>query len=196
MSDTLHVMAARAAFYDIEPDLAAFLRYTRAHGLDVGAIGTVAGHCSVTAIVEPSQGRFEFAGADDQQAFPAFVCEAYGPDGESAVDLVAWPIGNPTRLLTALGQCAMLGAWNVWNPATYYFNEPLNVHRAPLDWMKSGCQGAAIVCPHLAARELIDAPGRIAAQDHQHGRELTALIQSLIPRDKVVARSHAHRRAA
>ena len=84
--------------------------------------------------------------------------------------------------------------WQMWiargleaiNPASYYLNTPLLMHRTPLDWLKAGCRGAVVVVPHVAARMLLDLPGKVAAQDEVHGQELERLRRSVLPVDQIL----------
>jgi len=139
----------------------------------------------VRNVIDCENHRFEFA-SDHQDQFPAFVCEAFGPDGECAVDIVAWPLERPGHVMTMFGRCGLLGAWEAINPASYYLNTPLLMHRTPLDWLKAGCRGAVVVVPHVAARMLLDLPGKVAAQDEVHGQELERLRRSVLPVDQIL----------
>ena len=108
------------------------------------------------------------------------MLEAFGPDGQTVADLVAWPLAHPEHVMTMFGRCGLLGVWEALGPATYFMGGALNLYRTPLDWLREGCRGAAIVVPSIAAQQLVDAPGFIAAQDHRHGRELVQLLQAVI----------------
>ena len=156
----------------------AYRDYAYRHHLDVERMSGFAGATAVIPIIDCTHGRFEFGkiGVDPL----GFVCEAYGPDGETTIDLVAWPVDNPGTVLSMFGRAAWLGAWAAWNPATYYLGKALDVHRTPLEWLKSGCMGAAVVTPRLAAREMMDLPGKIEPRDEVHYRELLAIAASVM----------------
>jgi hypothetical protein len=72
------------------------------------------------------------------------------------------------------------------NPATYFRNRPLQVHRTVLDWLRAGCDGAVIVAPRSAARLLLNAPGRIAGQDVAHARAILDTLYLAIDPGRVV----------
>ena len=112
--------------------------------------------------------RFDF----DPLGIEAVVFEAIGEDGETPIDLVAWPIDCPGRVLTMFGRCGLIGAFCAFNPATYYAGSVLPVYRSPVELFRSGSGGAAI-----AVRQLIDLPGRVVAQDLRHGIELQRMLE-------------------
>ena len=74
-----------------------------------------------------------------------------------------------------------------FNPATYFFNMPLKVHRTPLDWLKARCDGCVVVVPSLGRWVLNEVPGRVAGQDIQHAQELAVLTQSIVDVRRFVA---------
>lgn len=151
------------------------------------------GIVTVANVQDHGNHRFDFT---DKGGFRALVCEALAEDAETTIDLVAWPLDRPAHVMSAFGKCAYLGAFDVHNPATYCMGYPLVVHKTPLDYMRAGFRGAAIVTPKLAARQFIDIPGQIAAQDYRHGRDLKRLIESVIPRDRVVVPAQPQLRRA
>jgi len=118
--------------------------------------------------------RFDF----DPNGIEAVIFEAMGKDGETTIDLVAWPIDCPNIVLTMFGRCGLIGAFSAFNPATYYGGLPLPVYRSPLELFRAGFTGAAIAVRNIAARQLIDLPGRVVAQDYRHGKDLQDMIES------------------
>jgi hypothetical protein len=123
------------------------------------------------------------------------VIEARGEDGETVIDLVAWPVASPTGVHTLLGQAAMLGLWQAFNAATYVFDVPLVMHRTPLAWLQANCEGAAVVIPKLAVRTFLDLPGRIGADDLAHQRELKGLLNDMIRAVEIVSPKTVRRAA-
>ena len=178
------MLAARAEFYDLARSTPAYCRYVREHGLDLTQITAFAGATGILDIVDCGGGRFDWNAKGD--TFTAFICEALGRDGETVEDLVAWPTDKPTRTLSLTGVAAWLGAWNVWNPSSYYLGKPLWIHRTPLEWLKARCVGAAIANVGLAGREMLDVPGPIAACDRDHARFLANLLRSASTRTRIV----------
>lgn len=195
MNPHLLLLGARADFHGItslpECQDAAF-QYTRRHGLDVSTFAGQIGNYGVLPIADCGNGRFDF----DPSGELAFVCETVASDGETITDIAAWPADDPRRVMTMFGNCALVGEWEADNPATYFMGYPLVMHRTPLDWLKAGCRGAAVVTPHRAARFLLDVPGRIAAQDYQHGKEINSLLSGLFPADRVLIPATSQGRAA
>jgi hypothetical protein len=192
------LMDARADYYSrIEAALGSRenLNYVRKHDLNKLQINGFAGAYAVLPIADCGNGRFDFIGSDCDQV-NAFICEAFDDDGETVVDLVAWPLERPAHVLSMFGRCGLLGAWEAMNPAAYIFDTPLVMHRTPLDWLKADCKGAAVVTPRIWARIFLDLPGNIAAQDVQHARELVAIVESLFDRRRFVVPAQERSAAA
>lgn len=151
--------------------------YCRNHQIDMAAARRYVGALAVLAVtVYPGQ-RFDF-GATAENTVDAMVLEALGLD-ETVVDLVAWRLDAPEAPLTMFGRVGLLGHANVLDPATYIMGGALEVHESPLAWLRSGCRGCAVVIPQLAARQLRDVEGPIAAASLAHGRSLRHLIDSV-----------------
>jgi hypothetical protein len=168
--------------------------YARKHGIDLDRAHDFAGLCAVLPVSDCGGGRFDFLDTDDD--IDAFVCEVFGADGETCVDLVAWPVSNPGRVLTMFGRAVLIGEWMARSAFTYSFDRPLAMHRTPLEWLQAGCEGAAIVEATKAGRVLGDLPGPIAGRDLNHARELVALIDAAFPKNRVLVPANAGRAAA
>jgi hypothetical protein len=181
----LHLLRARFDYHNrAEREIAsrAYLDYVRQHQLEMSRVFGFAGACAVLPICDCGKGRFDFLA----NAVPGFVCEAFAEDGETIIDLVAWPLDRPHHVLTMFGLAGLLGAWQAFGGATYFMGGVLRIHRTALDWLRSGCNGAAIVTKHVAAKQLLEVPGRIAAVDYAHGREIDRLIRSAVDFNKIV----------
>ncbi|TVR05825.1 MAG: hypothetical protein EA385_17270 [Salinarimonadaceae bacterium] len=178
--------AAREYLYERALPTDGFLAYVRAHRLDLFRIEGFAGVAAATPIIDCGNARFDF-GDEHNEAVPGFICEAFAADGETVIDLVAWPLDRPDQPMSMFGRVGLIGVAAAMNPATYIFDNPLVIERNPLDWLRSGCVGAAIVDPRVAAWELIDCPGRIAGQDQAHARQLLELAHSVIDGSRFVA---------
>ena len=178
------LLAARAEFYERAWAHPKYVHYIRQHGLQLARISGFAGATGMLPVVDCGGGKFDFEAPGE--LVEAFICEALGGDGESVVDLVAWPINRPTTVLSMFGRAPVLGLWEAVNPSTYFGGKALQLHRTPLEWLQSGCRGAAVVVPHLAARFLFDVEGAVAGKDRRHARELLELIRSIVKPDKVV----------
>jgi hypothetical protein len=159
--------------------------YFQKHNLDPLICADFAGLAAVVQVVDCGNHRFDFhEGHED--AFPAFVCEAFGDDGETTIDLVAWPLNRPEHVLTMFGCCGLLGLWEAVSAAGTVFNFPLPVHRTPLDWLQAECRGAAVVNSRLAGPLLLNIPAGITARDVRHGRELKTMLDAATPHTRVV----------
>ena len=146
-----------------EPDRELYA-YLRDEGVDInhvinlvdGAIAIVAG--TFTRFTGPTE---------DAIALP--ILEADG----TPLDVVVFSMADPRRFRTMLGLGAVLGLDQVMNPSTYAGNMPCQLTRTPLEWLKAGIEGHAVVLdPKLAAPLLKAAPGNMAAEDQRHVREL------------------------
>lgn len=190
----LPVAAGRLDLYERATPSPDYLSYVRQHGLNMARVGYFAGTCAVLPIDILDGHRFDLA-AEDSEASLGFICECLATDGETVIDLVAWPVNHPERVLTMFGKAGLLGAWEATSPGTYFMGGSLTMHRTPLDWLKADCRGAAVVVPHIAARLLIDLPGPIAARDLAHGRYLKALAKSVIRDDQILVPANSRRAA-
>ena len=178
------LIAARETFYERSRATPEFLHYVRRHGLELGRISGFAGATGILAIVDCGNGRFDWEAPGELT--PGFICEALAEDGETVIDLVAWPLDRPATVLTMFGRAPLLGLWEAMNPATYFGGKALQMHRTPLEWLQAGCRGAAVVRPEAAARLLFDLDGAIAGRDERHRRQLLALVRSVVDDNKVV----------
>ncbi|HEY8577178.1 MAG TPA: hypothetical protein VIL88_12650 [Devosia sp.] len=178
------LLAAREEFYDRADAHPEFIHYVCHHGLELGRISGFAGAMGIVPVVDCGSGRFDFDAPSEM--IQAFICEAYAEDGETVIDLVAWPVDRPKHVMTMFGRAPILGLWEAFNPASYYGGKPLQMHRTPLEWLKAGCRGAAVVRPVLAARLLFELEGAVAAADQRHAQELHQIISMVIPKGKVV----------
>ncbi|KKN94454.1 hypothetical protein LCGC14_0188010 [marine sediment metagenome] len=196
MTGTVEVMAARAKLYRRAMPSRASIDYVRDNGLDSWTIAAHAGCFTVLKINVLPGNRWDFVEDDSEVAVPVAIVEAFGRDGETVLDLVAWPLDHPYRVLTMFGRADMLGLVNVYSAASYTFGTPLQMHRTPLGWWRAGCRGAVVLDPVSAARHLLDAPGRIAGQDREHSQELADLVGGLFDRSRFVASAASHLKVA
>lgn len=190
MMDMHHALiVARQSFYERSYATADFLYYVRRHGLELGRISGFAGATGILPIVDCGSARFDFEAPGELSA--GFICEALAEDGETVIDLVAWPLDRPTTVLTMFGRAPLLGLWEAMNPATYFGGKPLQMHRTPLEWLQAGCRGAAVVRPSAAARLLFELDGAIAGKDERHRRQLVDLLRSVVDDRKIVCAPEA-----
>lgn len=149
-------------------------RYRKIQGIrSTPAMSDCTGIFTLAGIAVHGNDRFDF----DPLGIKAVVFEAIGEDGETPIDLVAWPIDFPWQVLTMFGRCGLIGAFYAFNPATYYAGSVMPIYRSPVELFRSGSGGAAIAVPQIAARQLIDLPGPVVAQDLRHGIELQRMLE-------------------
>jgi len=108
-------------------------------------------------------------------------------DGGRLVDLAAWDT-ETGRTGTWLGQGFALGQDQILNPATWFLDGSLLIHRSPLGWLQNGRKGIVILDPSQAWYRFRDAP-RLLCEDEAHGEEIEKLldppkpqVQILVPR--------------
>ena len=191
MTVALDILAARARLYRAYPT-ATSVAYVRDNDLDMRQLADAAG-CFTVMRVAVSGDRFEFS--ETGNTIVAIV-EAFGRDGATVLDLVAWPLTDPGQILTMFGRAPMLGTVNIFDATSYTFGRPLNCRRTPLGWWRAGCQGIVVIDPAAAARLLLDAPGAISGEDFDHSREIGELVRSLFDPARFVAPVSDERRAA
>lgn len=178
------VIAACSEFYDRSLPHREFQHYVRQHGLELGRISGFAGATGILPVVDCGRDRFDWDAPGEM--IQAFICEALAEDGETVIDLIAWPLSSAAKVMTMFGRTPLLGLWEAMNPATYFGGKPLQMHRTPLEWLQSGCRGAAVVRPASAARLLFDIDGAIAGKDPRHAKQLRDLIHTVVDDRKVV----------
>jgi len=184
----------RVAFQERAGVSRRFLDYVQAHRIDLMNLGRFAGGYAVINVTDMGARRFDFA---DEAAFPAWVMEVFGVDGESVEDLIAWPLDRPEHIMTALGRAGLVGVWQAMAPQSFFMDAAPRIFRTPLRWMQENCDGCAIADPVVAAQQLVQTPGRLCAEDQRHGRELVTLLKTAFdPATKIIAPKVVQRSAA
>ena len=181
----LPLLAARAELISRAEPTLDWLDCIRNNAIDLPTVCRFAGLIAVTHCVFFNHHRFDFADPAEREAQPAAVIEALGDDGETVIDLLAWPIDAPSRFGSLFGDVSMLGAERVDNPASYYAGQHLQIYKTPLRWLQAGCAGAVIVDPHGARIALRRAVGPIAGEDIDHARAIQKLTR--LPPQRVLA---------
>jgi hypothetical protein len=157
----------RGTYYDLWESFLGkqtpFFRYLRINQIDLGKVTPHAGFCSVLPVIDCSGGAFEFA-ENHQDAFNAFIVETKDKDCEATtIDLVAWPLGVPRKVMSYRGRTGLLGLVQAYGFEAYLFDQPLTIHRTPLQWLQAGCRGATIVDPRVAAVQFRNFPAALQA---------------------------------
>ncbi len=183
------ISGALAEVYDLYRDRMPTVDYFTAHDIDINAIAGFCGSPTVLSITLLPNMLFDLPdhGADSVEGV---VIEARGEDGETVIDLVAWPVADPSDVRTLLGQSPMVGLSAALDNSTYVLGRPLIMHRTPLAWLQADCEGAAVVVPQLAARvflEIADIGGRLGAEDFDHARELRRHLDAMTKRVEIIA---------
>lgn len=182
------ILNALTEIYDQERPRLATVDYLAEHDIDVNVVAGFCGPPTVLPITLLPNRRFDLPdhGADTVEGV---VIEVRGEDGETVIDLVAWPVADLTDVRTLCGVAPIVGLWNALNPSTYFLDHPLVIHRTPLAWLQADCEGAAVVIPEMAARiflDIRDMGGRIGAQDADHAHELRKILQALVDQIEIV----------
>ena len=183
----LPLLAARAELNRRGEPTIDWLDYVRNSAIDIATVCRFAGMLAVTHCVFYDHRSFDFADPAEREAEPAAVIEALGDDGETVVDLVAWPLEAPDRFCSLFGDVSMLGADRVGNPATYFGGAHLQLYKTPLRWLQAGCARRG---DHRSARRAVRAAagvGPIAGEDIDHARAIQKLTQ--LPPQRVLAPS-------
>jgi len=158
------------------------VRYCREHGLDWATIEAACGGVFL-APIRPDRSWFDF----DPEGGEAAICEALADDGATVVDLVAWSLTRPDRVVTAVGAAAVLGEAVAANPATGFGGAPLRIFRTPLAWLRARCDGVVILDPTRGGRWLADVPfDTVAAEDEAHALHLDAMRRAPLERQTIV----------
>ena len=157
--------------------------YLRQNGLDHQTVIAHAGFIAVMPIRFTDNG-FHF---DEDGGAPAVVIEALAEDGETVLDLVAWPTIRPDRFTTAFGEADALGIGNILlNPGSWAFGRVLQMHRTPLGWLQGGCTGTCVLDHRFISYWLRQAPGPIRAEDSEHARQLDLMLNPKpFPRSRI-----------
>lgn len=130
-------------------------------------------------------------GIDEELGEPGFVMAVHAIDGESVIDLVAWPVRHPEAWGTYLGFAGLLGGDAVVNPASFV-EGPCPIWSMPISWLQSDLRGAVVVNPRLAAPILAQAPGPFQCEDLEQARWLVetgaiAVSELMVPARRAVA---------
>jgi len=125
------------------------------------------------------------------QPMPGGVAAYIAPvlDRGELVDLVTWPLDRPVRWALRLGVAFALGADAIAEARLFPRSAgPLPLFRTPLSWLLAGCEGACILRPEDAWRELADI-AEVVAQDIGHGRAIEKMLSPpRRPRPKVLVK--------
>jgi len=148
------------------------IAYVKEHKLNLQEINAHAGLFAVCLCQVAGQ-HFDFF----PDGVPTAVIEVLAEDGETVIDLVAFPLNAPERFVTAVGEADMLGIANMRSTEQCKFNKPLLVHRTPLNWLKANCRGCVVLNPQWGGYWLRRNNREILAEDLAHGRELWAMLR-------------------
>ena len=176
----LELIHLRAEFLRRGTPSRAFCQYVKWQGLEQ-SMEAIAAHGAMPIITDvvwhPHMGRDAFSFAPEGPlgaGEPAVVFEVMGEDGETVIDLCAWSIEDPFRFATALERADIAG--ECWLTAGCHPDDVLRVHRTPLAWMKSGCDGVVILRRDYDASKFGQWWGRIAGEDQRHADELARVL--------------------
>lgn len=175
----LDLLLARARLIEIsQPSVI----YCRENSIDFSATARACGGVFL-APIKPSGPRFDPRPGGTLAAW----CDVLDEDGEEVLDAVAWPVGDPDRVLTLGARAPALGMARAIDPATYTFDQPLPLFRTPLAWLQTGCTGVVLLDHDAGARWLIDLPtSALAVEDWRHGGEIKRWLAAVASKRIIV----------
>ena len=144
-----------------------------------------AGNVGVAEIETTGDGLYQPAPGGQ----PVFVQPVYGavrppevpivdPADPEPVDLVAWHPKVPARWWLRRGIAVLLGEIEIVHAEVY--DEPIQVHRTPLDWLKAGGDGIVLLTDPADAFSYLRGL-KIVAEDVSHGLELERRLRPPVP---------------
>ena len=103
--------------------------------------------------------------------------EIVDQDGDEIVDVAAWTLDQPDRVLTFCKAGTALGMPFAADANNYVFDSPLRVFSSPLAWLQGNCRGIVILDQARAARWLVDVrPPALEVDDWRAGSALRRAI--------------------
>ncbi len=169
-----------------------WLEYKRALGIDHDTIAAHAGVLCVLPLQYFANRTFDFV---DEDGILSAICEVLDTDGETTVDLAAWPLHRPEKIATVTGYGDALGFWQVENPATYFGGAALRIHRTADAWFRAGCCGVVPLNLASAPRWLSCAPGNLLAEDRDHGWQIARAMHGYFEPRRILAPVNSRRAA-
>jgi len=163
-------------------------------GVDLDHVLNVVGPIVEHDIIVFPGKTFDFAQPGDPEARRAVVQVALDEDAKTPTDLIAWLREEPGAVFRCLGFAAAVGIDQLLNPASYFANRPLLVHRSPLAWLAAGCVGIVPLDYDALRQRLSWLPAGccFAAENLAHGQALREqlkpmpdYVQIVIPRTEI-----------
>jgi hypothetical protein len=145
--------------------------YAEAQGFDLELARE---RCDEVAILRCAHDRGHFW-LDDEEGEESCILGVAAADGEP-IDLVAWPLADPTVFSTAHGRAIVLGEENILSPATWAFGGMLGVWRSPLAWLRDRCCGICLLDYTFAGPPLRLALGPLLCEDDDLAVDVHRLI--------------------
>jgi hypothetical protein len=129
-------------------------------------------------------GTFDF----DREGHPAIIFLA--EDCGEVIDLIAWQ-QKSAAVASWRGAAFCLGdTEHIFNPATYFADDALRIHRTPLDWLKASRDGICIVRPALAYAYLRGVL-RVSCADEVYLQQVKRWVQAPKPTVKFLVEEFA-----
>ena len=112
-------------------------------------------------------------------------------EGHQAIILLAEDLGEPIDLIAWQPKSGAVASWrgsafclgdteHIFNPASWFGDTALRIHRTPLDWLKASRDGIAIVRPEFAYAYLRHVP-RVSCPDEVHLKQVKRWVQAPSP---------------
>ena len=165
-------------------DFAEWRDFIAGEGLDLGTLQACAGGLSLARCTfTPAPRRFCLDPTGEVSAIIEVLEVAAGE--RWLIDLVAWPIDRPSDFATAIGHADVLGGDQLTNPSSFFGDRPLQVHRTPRAWLRTGCRGVVLLDERRGGIRLADALGRLLAEDLDHARALHRAMGRAFPTRRI-----------
>ena len=120
---------------------------------------------------------------------PAVIFRA--EDRGEAIDLCAWS-PRTNKLASWSGAAFCIGdADQIYNPATWFANGGLKIHKTPLEWLRAGRQGIVIVRSRPTYAHLRHVP-RLIFDDVEHAEQVQRWCKPPKSKNEFLVRTSAH----
>jgi hypothetical protein len=123
------------------------------------------------------------------------LADPWNESGATPSDIIAFHPAEPGRWWSRTGNAPLLAPEEVERAA--WFNEPLPVHRHPLDWLRAAGHGVVVLDWKACLSLWLAGPPRLIAADLALGEQLDRALNRPPPIHEIAVKAqHDNRRAA
>lgn len=146
-----------------------------AAGVSRRALLTPEGICGAFGVapIEPHSFRFDFSESGREA-----VAIGLRGIGDDLVDLVAWFPDTPGKWWLRFGLVVFAGEEAVARAS--FFRKPLRLYETPLDWLRAGCLGAAVLDSLADIRLDLENVAMIECASLAHGRDIERQLREAV----------------